>query len=141
MELPHEDLQCCSLCVFAFCFLKSLGSGHCPNVAGRVLQQQESAVILLEASCSCLFRAEIMWKEPCCPSEPWGAPTGCGRPSLLLIAAPAATNNTRVLQFLFRADKDSFHMYLGATTATTMVGNRMAQVGRDFKDHLTPTSK
>lgn len=36
-------------------FLKSLYSGYCLNVAEKALQEQESAVILLEASCSYLF--------------------------------------------------------------------------------------
>lgn len=55
MELPREDLRYCPLCVCLHSVLKSVGSGHFPDVAESALQEQEGAVTLLEVSCSHLF--------------------------------------------------------------------------------------
>lgn len=53
----NRPVRNCStvLCACSHSVLKSLGSGHFPDVAESVLQGQESAVILLEVSCSYLY--------------------------------------------------------------------------------------
>lgn len=114
-ELSWEDLQYCSLCVFAFCFEMPrlwafLWYGReCTTGAGKCRSFCWNQVVRI---CSCV---EIMSEEPWCP---WGMPPGCDRLQSLLIAAPATVSNSCMLLSLFRVDEDSFHTYIGARIAT-----------------------